>query len=185
MHDVDSVFRSYSRSSKIAAVLKGLGYSRPVPVQSMYIFKQPGIGGEVVPHQDSSFLYTQPESVVGLWLAIEDANLTNGCLWALPGSQKGELARRMTVTEDGAGVKFDKEPLDYAMDEFVPLEVKAGTLVLLHGRLVHYSKENTSPVSRHAYTVHVVESKPGVTYAEDNWLQRRPDFPFKELYSEA
>ena len=39
----------------------------------MYIFKQPKIGGEVVCHQDSTFLYTKPESVVGFWVALEDA----------------------------------------------------------------------------------------------------------------
>ena len=38
----------------------------------MYIFKQPRIGGEVVCHQDSTFLYTEPESAIGFWLAIED-----------------------------------------------------------------------------------------------------------------
>ena len=39
----------------------------------MYIFKQPRIGGEVICHQYSSFLHTQPMSCVGLWLAVEDA----------------------------------------------------------------------------------------------------------------
>lgn len=39
MHDLDPVFQSFSRSSKIASVLKRLGYARPLPVQSMYIFK--------------------------------------------------------------------------------------------------------------------------------------------------
>jgi phytanoyl-CoA hydroxylase len=71
--------------------------------------------------------------------------------------------------QGGQGVKFDNDPKTYDLDKFVPLEVKAGTLVVLHGRLVHYSKENKSPVSRHAYSVHVVEGKPGVTYAADNW----------------
>ena len=41
----------------------------------MYIFKQPKIGGEVVCHQDSTFLYTEPESAVGFWVAIEDATI--------------------------------------------------------------------------------------------------------------
>ena len=40
----------------------------------MYIFKQPNIGGEVVCHQDSTFLYTEPESAVGFWVALEDAS---------------------------------------------------------------------------------------------------------------
>lgn len=52
-------------------------------------FQQPGIGGEVVPHQDNSFLYTDPPTCTGLWLALEDATVTNGCLWAIPRSHKG------------------------------------------------------------------------------------------------
>lgn len=58
MHDLDPVFRAYSRSDKMAAALRALGFRRPLPVQSMYIYKQPHIGGEVVPHQASClFLY--------------------------------------------------------------------------------------------------------------------------------
>ncbi len=55
------------------------------PLQSMYIFKQPSIGGVVVPHQDSTFIHTTPLSCVGLWWALEDATRDNGCLWAMPG----------------------------------------------------------------------------------------------------
>ena len=56
-----------------------------------YCWQQPGIGGEVVPHQDNSFLYTDPPTCTGLWLALEDATITNGCLWAIPGSQKSNI----------------------------------------------------------------------------------------------
>jgi len=44
----------------------------------------------VVPHQDGSFLYTEPLKVMGLWLALEDATVDNGCLSFIPGSHKGE-----------------------------------------------------------------------------------------------
>jgi phytanoyl-CoA hydroxylase len=54
----------------------------------MYIFKQPGIGGEVGCHQDATFLYTDPITVTGFWFAIEDATLENGCLWAAPGGHR-------------------------------------------------------------------------------------------------
>ena len=46
------------------------------------------------PHQDSTFLSTDPPSVVGLWWALEDSTKQNGCLWALPGSHKDGVARR-------------------------------------------------------------------------------------------
>ncbi|PIA26515.1 hypothetical protein AQUCO_09100002v1 [Aquilegia coerulea] len=88
LHEHDPVFKSFCQSEQISHMLVSLGYKRPVIIQSMYIFKQPGIGGEVVPHQDNSFLYTEPPSCTGLWLALEDATVINGCLWAIPGSHK-------------------------------------------------------------------------------------------------
>jgi phytanoyl-CoA hydroxylase len=51
LHVLDPAFHAFSSSPAMAAILRSLGYRRPVPVQSMYIFKQPHIGGEVVPHQ--------------------------------------------------------------------------------------------------------------------------------------
>lgn len=48
MHDMDPVFSAFTRSQPVSAVLRSLGFQRPLPVQSMYIFKQPSIGGEVV-----------------------------------------------------------------------------------------------------------------------------------------
>ena len=55
--------------------------------------QQPKIGGEVRPHQDSTFLRTDPPSVIGLWWALEDSTKQNGCLWALPGIHKQGVAR--------------------------------------------------------------------------------------------
>lgn len=61
------------------------------------------------------------------------------------------------------------------------MQVKAGTLVLLHHSLVHYSAPNKSDKSRHAYSIHVVEGSEGHVYPEDNWLQRPSDTPFQQL----
>lgn len=41
-----------------------------------------------MPHQDNSFVYTDPPSCTGLWMALEDSTTVNGCLWAIPGSHK-------------------------------------------------------------------------------------------------
>ena len=65
LHDLDPAFRAFSRGAKMRALMRSLGVHRPTPVQSMYIFKQPQIGGEVVPHQDSTFLRTRPMTCVG------------------------------------------------------------------------------------------------------------------------
>jgi phytanoyl-CoA hydroxylase len=64
----------------------------------------------------------------------------------------------------------------------MPLEIAAGTLVILHNSLVHFSAENSSDRSRHAYSIHIVEGAPGWTYPADNWLQRTDGSPFPALY---
>lgn len=86
LHNLDPVFHKVSYAPEVTDILKSLGYVRPMAVQSMYIFKQPSIGGEVKPHQDGSYLYTEPQSVVGFWWALEDCTLENGCLHGVPGS---------------------------------------------------------------------------------------------------
>ncbi|XP_032274971.1 phytanoyl-CoA dioxygenase domain-containing protein 1 isoform X2 [Phoca vitulina] len=92
LHAYDPVFRSVTYSPKVQALAKSLGFQMPVVVQSMYIFKQPHFGGEVTPHQDSTFLHTEPLGrLLGIWIALEDATLENGCLWFIPGSHTGDL----------------------------------------------------------------------------------------------
>ncbi|XP_057542730.1 phytanoyl-CoA dioxygenase [Amaranthus tricolor] len=165
----DPIFQKFSSSKNFSSLLSSLGYKRPVVIQSMYIFKQPGIGGEVVPHQDNSFLYTDPPTCTGLWLALEDATKVNGCLWAIPGSHKHGLVRRFI--RDDEGVHFDHPSPSYEQKDFVPVEVKAGSLVVIHGDLIHQSFENQSPNSRHAYSLHVVDTD-GCKWAGDNWIRR-------------
>ena len=63
------------------------------------------------------------------------------------------------------------EPVQWDSSQLVPLEASAGTMILLHGNLVHCSYENTSPKSRHAFTMHVIEGD-GTKWAEDNWYVR-------------
>ncbi|CAA2995611.1 phytanoyl- dioxygenase [Olea europaea subsp. europaea] len=170
LHGIDPVFKKFSSSEKLSGLLCSLGYRRPVIIQSTYIFKQPGIGGEVVPHQDNTFLYTDPPTCTGLWLALEDATVINGCLWAIPGSHKDGLVRRFVRDENG--VHFDKPSPTYDQKDFVSIEVKAGSLVVIHGNLIHQSFENSSSKSRHAYSLHVVDTD-GCKWIEDNWIQRK------------
>lgn len=175
LHDLDAVFEEFSRAPGVETVVESLGVRRPLLLQSMYIFKQPGIGGEVTCHQDATFLYTEPMSVVGLWFALEDATVENGCLWAIPGGHRDGLKKRFVRAEEG-GTRFlilDEDAWDES--RLVPLEVGKGTLIVLHGLLPHMSRANLSPRSRHAYSVHVVDAD--CRYPEDNWLRRAPGMP--------
>jgi len=177
MHDLDPVFSAFSRGQALATVAQQLGLQQPEIWQSMYIFKQPGIGGEVRWHQDATYFETDPVSVTTFWFALEDATLENGCLWAEPGGHRSPMRERFV--REGDQVRVEKlSDLPWPDDSTaVPLEVKAGSLVCFHGLLPHYSAPNRSPVSRHAYTLHVTDGK--TQYSAGNWIQRGPEFPVR------
>ena len=177
MHDLDPVFDAFSRTPELAELVRRLGYEDPGILQSMYIFKPPRIGGEVICHQDSTFLYTEPESCTGFWFALEDATLENGCMHFIPGAHKMPLKQRNYRRDDG---KFVIETLDdtpWPEERKVPAEAKAGTLVIFDGRMPHLSGANLSDKSRHAYTLHVIERN--CHYPTSNWLQRGADMPLR------
>jgi phytanoyl-CoA hydroxylase len=177
LHDLDPVFSEFSRTPEIAQLIADLGIERPLLLQGMYIFKQPKIGGEVTCHQDSTFLYTEPAKIVGLWFAVEDATLENGCLWAIPGGHKLGLKSRWLRSTEGR-MKFevlDSHP--WPEEKLVPLEVNKGSLIILNGLLPHKSLANRSTKSRHAYTLHVIGGD--CYYPETNWLQRPPELPLR------
>jgi len=147
----------------------------------MYIFKQPFIGGEVTAHQDHTFLWTDPPSAMGLWFALENATVDNGCLWARPGGH-GEPPRKRFHRAPG-GVAFEIfDDRELPLDGMIPLEAPRGTCIVLHGLLPHRSGPNRSAVSRQAYTLHVIDAR--AHYRSDNWLQRSPDLPLRGFYSD-
>jgi phytanoyl-CoA hydroxylase len=177
LHDLDPVFERFSRSHKIKQLAAAIGFEDPLLLQSMYIFKQPNIGGEVTCHQDSTFLYTEPIDIVGLWFALEDATIENGCLWAIPGGHRHGLKSRWVRTPEGK-MKFeifDVEP--WPEEQLVPLEVSKGSLIVLNGLVPHRSFENRSSRSRHAYTLHLIGARS--KYPENNWLQRGTTMPLR------
>lgn len=170
LHDRDPVFDAFSRGPELAALAADLGLAEPQVWQSMLIFKQPAIGGEVRWHQDATFFVTEPISVTTFWFALEDADVDNGCLWAEPGGHRGPLRERFVRQGDTLRLEvLDRTPWP-TQASAVPLPVKAGTLVVFHGLLPHYSAPNRSPRSRMAYTLHVTDGR--TAYAPGNWLQR-------------
>lgn len=193
LHELSPPFRQATFSPLHQAIGKGLGFQDPRVLQSMIICKQPEIGGEVGAHQDSTFLYTNPPSAVGFWIALEDATAENGCLAFARGSHKRTpIAKRMTRKE-GGGTTFEEVagaqwPRDMLPEEAIEEKlyqlgpVKAGTLVLIHGNLLHKSARNVSGKSRFIYTFHVIEGDHEHEYDEKNWLQP-PERGFSKLYS--
>ena len=183
MHDLDPVFSRFSRAPQLASLVATLGIEHPLLLQSMYIFKQPLIGGEVVSHQDHTFLWTDPPSATGLWFALEDATLDNGCLWVLPGGHREPPRKRFHRTPDG-GAGFEiLDERELPETGMIPLPAAQGTCIVLHGLLPHRSGPNHSPRSRQAYSLHVIDER--AAYRSDNWLQRDRALPLRGFTAPA
>ncbi len=187
-HDTDDEFAAFAYNPKLGEVARDVGMSDPLALQSMYIFKQPRIGGEVGVHQDATFLYTDPITVTGFWFAIEDATIENGCLWAVPGTHRGPLREVFKrnrlddpVAADGTVMEILSTEVNPGPDTpgAVALEVPAGTMIVLNGVLPHWSGVNRSGISRHAYSLHCIDG--AADYPDWNWLQRPADFPLRPL----
>jgi len=181
LHDLDPVFSNFSHGPALAELAHDLGLGQPQIWQSMYIFKQPGIGGEVRWHQDASFFDSEPVTVTTFWFALEDATLENGCMWTEPGGHRGARGvLRERFVREGRKVwmeTLDETPWPGVDSNAIPLQVKAGSLVVFHGLLPHYSAANRSAHSRHAYTLHVTDG--ASAYSKRNWLQRDTALPVR------
>ncbi|XP_055379168.1 phytanoyl-CoA dioxygenase domain-containing protein 1 [Condylostylus longicornis] len=207
LHNDIEVFKNITFSERVKEFCWQLGYRRPVIPQSMYIYKNPGIGGEVTPHQDATYLFTEPNTAIGFWIALDDATIQNGCLQFVRGSHKSGIHRRYIRNPDKNAKElliYDKPAPYYQESTFTKVPVKKGKLqnfdkkyilrksqinlffhegscIIIHGQVVHRSDHNRSKESRHAYTFHVVETD-NTKWSEQNWLQPLDDKPFPVLY---
>lgn len=205
LHALSPPFEKLTLNDRNAAIARSLGFAGPRVLQSMVICKQPSIGGAVPSHRDSEFLYTKPPSAVGWWIALQDAGPGNGTLGMYRGSHRGaagggirrRFVRRFDEQGRTVGTGFvenedprlprgmqdeeDREETDGSQEELEVLDIKAGSLVLIHGNVLHKSEKNTSLRSRFAYTFHVIEDGEGWEYDGQNWLQP-PEEGFSKLY---
>ena len=159
-HFVSPVIEKYVRHSQICGILSQITAAH-LPwwdgsvkcMQSMYFVKPPQFQGQAW-HQDEIYIPTRDRSLIGAWIAVDEATEENGCLWVIPGSHKtGYLYPQR---EHGKPEEFDFAPESYGFDESaeVPVEVKAGTLVFFNGYLLHRSRKNRSDVYRRVLVNH-------------------------------
>ena len=183
LHVLDADFKRITFKEEVKKIAKSLDFKKPCIVQSMVIFKPPRIGGVVKPHQDSTFLYTSPMNLLGYWIALEDADMENGCLWFAPGSHKSGIVGRLKRQSKYGFIDtaFEGKSPDTSPDKFVAVPVQKGSLVLIHGEVVHKSGPNSSERSRNIYTFHLYDAGTSV-WSEENWLQPTESVPFPSLY---
>ena len=153
MHDLDPVFERFSYTPELAAVAADLGLADALALQSMYIFKQPQHRrrGRLPPGRHVPV--HRPDD--GHRLLVRDRGRharerlpvgRSRAATARPLRQAVQARRRRPTTTARCSSELDATPLPTPPDDLVPLEVPAGTLVVLHGLLPHWSDVNRSPI---------------------------------------
>ena len=120
---------------------------------SQLIFKNPGAWGQPW-HQDSYYFPFEPaRPVIGLWLAITEATLVNGCLHVLPGSHAEPVHDHVPDRRPDANYGY-VEIVDHDMADAVPVLMSPGDLLVFDSHLMHRSTDNESPGIRAAMVFH-------------------------------
>lgn len=169
-------------------VLEALIGPDVLALQSMLFFNPPGKGGQGW-HQDSFYIQTQPDSLIGAWIALDRADESNGCLWVAPGSHHEPIypppeARKGYVHADERhiqGLVSASAPsnLDDSVNnlseiaakygESVPVIAEPGDVLFFHSHLLHRSYRNeTADRFRRAYVLHYCNARSWVPWSGSN-----------------
>jgi ectoine hydroxylase-related dioxygenase (phytanoyl-CoA dioxygenase family) len=163
-HYISPVMRRFIAHPRICGVLSQIAAAH-LPfwdgsvkcMQSMLFVKPPGFQGQAW-HQDEIYIPTRDRSLIGAWIAVDDATIDNGCLWVIPRShQSGYLCPQRPHNNPE---EFDFAGESHGFDESreEPVEVKAGTVVFFNGYLLHRSRKNRSEVYRRVLVNHYMNA---------------------------
>jgi phytanoyl-CoA hydroxylase len=149
----DTVFAEFAHSSDVLRLVKPLIAPSLVCFLSQFIFKNPGAWGQPW-HQDSFYFPFEPaRPIVGVWLAVTEATLENGCLHVLPGSQHEPVHHHVPDARPDSQYGY-YEIVDHDMSAAVPVLMQAGDLLLFDSHLMHRSTDNVSSGIRAAMVYH-------------------------------
>ena len=149
----DGVFHRFITSPEVLEVATALLGPEVDCFLSQFIFKNPGAWGQPW-HQDEWYFPFDRHPQVGLWLAVTEATLQNGCLFVLPGSHREPVHDHVPDRRPGANFGY-MEIVDHDPSAAVPVLMEEGDLLVFHSRLMHCSIDNESTGIRAAMVYHV------------------------------
>ena len=163
----DSVFADFAHSPEVVDLVSPLIAPDIDVFLSQFIFKTAGAWGQPW-HQDSLYFPFEPaRPVVGVWLAVTEATLVNGCLHVLPGSQTEPVHAHVPDRRPGANYGYF-EIIDHDMSLSEPVLMSAGDLLVFDSHLMHRSTDNESTGIRAAMVYHYATAG-SVDHSAEYW----------------
>jgi phytanoyl-CoA hydroxylase len=175
-HKISSLIKGYLSNKAVVDVLKGIVSPNVKCMQSMLFVKGPGKAGQSW-HQDEYYIPTRDQSLVGAWIAIDDATIDNGCLWIIPGSNKTGYMMKRVANDSKEYADVDTVDVSqYSKEQIIPVEVKSGSVVFFNGYTLHSSQRNkTTDNFRTALVNHYMSAESMLPWDQDGKLPATED----------
>lgn len=121
-------------------------------------YPDPGASKFVAWHQDITYWGLEPPEAHTAWIAVDDADLENGCMQVIPGSHLDGIAQHGESDSSGNLLSVNQEIPDELVDKTraVPIDLQAGQTSIHNGQLYHASFPNTSQRRRCGLTVRFI-----------------------------
>lgn len=172
-HKISSVIRDSLFHERIIGILSNIVSPNLKCMQSMLFVKGPGKAGQSW-HQDEYYIPTRDKSLVGAWIAIDDATIENGCLWIVPGRPGFIMQRVKNDNHEYADV--DTVDVSAYSDQMIPVEVSSGAVVFFNGYTLHSSQRNkTTDCFRTALVNHYMSAESMLPWDQDGKLASTED----------
>lgn len=183
LHRHLEIHERYMLHPRILDVVAALVGPDVLGLQTMLFVKRPGSAGQGY-HQDSFHIITQPDTLVGAWVALDRADTENGCLWITAGSHHEPVYPDADVHAGHGGdrlladipsISGADDPDEsrngltpvaakYAGHE-VPAVLDPGDAVFFHGHALHRSHANASATrSRRSFVAHYCSARSHVPW---------------------
>jgi ectoine hydroxylase-related dioxygenase (phytanoyl-CoA dioxygenase family) len=154
MCDLDDAFQQMLHRPDLLDIAETLIGSPNISLYHDQALYKPALHGDIVPwHQDNGYWKLTPATAVSFWVALDDADEENGCMWTIPGSHLAGEAGHQSAGQYVAQLKADAEE---SLAVAVPLP--AGSAMAHHCRTLHSTKLNLSPRQRRAWVIHYMQS---------------------------
>lgn len=172
-HKISKLIYDTLFHKKIVDVLTRVVSANLKCMQSMLFVKGPGKAGQAW-HQDEFYIPTRDRSLVGAWIAIDDATVDNGCLWIIPG-RPGYMMQRVK-NESNEYADVDTIDVSAYKNEMMPVEVNSGSVVFFNGYTLHSSQRNkTANNFRTALVNHYMSAESMLPWDQDGKLPATED----------
>ncbi len=158
--EASPAFKALVSNKKIAEMAAQLSGAKELRIWHDQIqYKPKEQGGRLHWHQDSPLWRTlQPkDGQITAWVALDDAEADNGCMYMVPGSHKwGNKQEQIDKLPDGSELP---ESFENNMVHFVMCPVKKGHVHFHHSLTWHGSGTNHSSRPRRAIAIHFMTER--------------------------